>query len=169
MKRFFCSLLTTLLIGSAWATPAAPPENSRDPFVGVWTLIPQKSKYPRGECPRSLEIVMETTGNGIHYRSNTTYADGNSRRVEYTANYDGKEVLVIGSAGLLLPVALQRVDAYTVVARYSRGLRIVATSRRVVSHDGRFMTITTTSPDSSGKSLTSVGVYEKKIRAAQEP
>jgi hypothetical protein len=62
---------------------------------------------------------------------------------------------------MLLPVSLQQVDSNTVVATYSRALQVVATSRRVVSRDGRFMTITTTSRDRSGKNITNVGVYKK--------
>jgi hypothetical protein len=111
-------------------------------------------------------IVMGKAGAGIHYRSETTYADGRFARADYTAQYDGPEVLVAGSTGFLLPVSLKRVDSHTIIARYSRGLQAVATSRRVVSRDGRFMTVTTTSPDSSGRSFTSVGVYERTARAA---
>jgi hypothetical protein len=62
---------------------------------------------------------------------------------------------------MLLPVSLKQLDSNTVVASYTRALQAVATSRRVVSKDGRLMTITTTSRDRSGKSVTSIGVYEK--------
>jgi len=104
---------------------------------------------------------MTCVGDGVRYRSETTYANGNSSRSEYNANYDGKEAIVMGSGGLLLPVSLKRLDAKTVVATYTRGRQIIATSRRAVSRDGRKMTITTTSPDRSGKNVTSIGVYEK--------
>jgi len=60
-----------------------------------------------------------------------------------------------------LPVSLKRIDRNTVEASYLRGRQVVATSRRVVSKDGRTMTITTTSPDKDGKTVTNVGVYER--------
>ena len=109
---------------------------------------------------------MACAANGVRYRSETTYADGHASRSEYNANYDGREAIVMGSGGLLLPVSLRRIDAFTVVASYRRGGQIIATSRRVVSKDGRKMTITTNSPDQSGKNVLSIGVYEKVDEAA---
>ena len=79
-----------------------------------------------------MVIAMACAGNGVTYRSETVYADGHSSRSEYTANYDGREAIVMGSGGLLLPVSLKRLDAFTVVATYKRGGQTVATSRRVV-------------------------------------
>ncbi len=135
--------------------------STSDPFVGRWVMNVRKSKYPPGGCPKSMVIEMETAGRGVHYRSTTTYADGRSANSEYVAEYDGRQVVVAGSRGLMLPVSLKRVDSNTVVAYYTEGLQVVATSRRVVSKDGRTMTITTSSRDRSGKSVTNVGVYEK--------
>lgn len=162
MKSHFCPLiLAVLLIMPVAPASAATPAGNHDPFAGTWMLNAQKSRYPRGACPKRMVIVMETAGEGVRYRSETSYANGSSTRAEYIADYSGKEAIVMGSAGLLLPVSLKRPDANTVVARYSRGLQVVATSRRVVSKDGRTMTITTISPDKSGKNVTSIGVYEK--------
>jgi hypothetical protein len=162
MKRNTCSLIVAaLLISLLLPASAATPAGSNDPFAGTWNLNTQKSRYARGACPKRMVIVMETAGEGIRYRSETTYANGNTARSEYTADFSGKEAIVVGAAGLLLPVSLKRLDAYTVVAKYSRGLQVVATSSRVVSRDGRVMTITTTSLDPSGKSVTSTGVYER--------
>ncbi len=135
--------------------------SASDPFVGRWIMNVRKSKYPPGGCPRSMVIEMETAGRGVHYRSMTTYADGRLANSEYVAEYDGRQVVVTGSRGLMLPVSLKRVNSNTVVACYMEGLQVVATSRRVVSKNGRTMTITTSSRDRSGKSITNVGVYEK--------
>jgi hypothetical protein len=167
MKRHLCSLLfAALVISSIMPVNAATPSCDHDPFAGTWQLNPQKSRYPGATCPKRMVIVMACAGNGVRYRSDTTYADGHSSRSEYTANYDGREAIVMGSGGLLLPVALKRVDAYTIVATYKRGGQTVATSRRVVSRDGRKMTITTNSPDQSGKNVLSIGVYEKENEVA---
>ncbi len=162
MKIHLCSLLlAVLIILPKLPATAATPTCDHDPFAGTWQLNPQKSMYSHATCPRRMVIVMTCVGNGVRYRSETTYANGNSSRSEYNANYDGKEAIVMGSGGLLLPVSLKRLDAKTVVATYTRGRQIIATSRRAVSRDGRKMTITTTSPDRSGKNVTSIGVYEK--------
>jgi len=168
MKRHLCSLLLAALISAVVPVNAATPACDHDPFAGVWQLNPQKSKYPGATCPKRMVIVMACAGNGVRYRSETIYADGHSSRSEYTANYDGREAIVMGSGGLLLPVSLKRLDAFTVVATYKRGGQSVATSRRVVSRDGRKMTITTNSPDKSGKNVISIGAYEKASEAADK-
>ena len=153
MKPARYAAVLMLLVSSAMA--------SADPFVGKWVLNPGRSKYPPGTCPRRMVIEMQSAGQGIHYRSETTYSDGITAHSEYTANYGGRQVLVVGDRGLLLPVSLKRADSHTVIASYMRGLQVVATSRRVVSRAGKRMTITTVAKDPSGKSVTYIGAYEK--------
>jgi hypothetical protein len=136
-----------------------------DPFVGTWTLNLQKSKYPPGTLPKRMIIRMEAADDGIRYRSETIDAAGRTSTAEYIAGYDGKEAIVKGGLGLLLPVSLKRVDANTVDASYMRGFQVVAASRRVVSKDGRVMTVTTTSKDKDGNSVTNIGIYDRTAEA----
>jgi len=135
---------------------------SSDPFVGRWALVPGHSKYAAGTCPKSMVIDMQTMGAGVRYWSDTTYPNGQNAHVNYTADYNGKQALVTGSHGLLLPVSLKRIDSHTIVASYYKSFQVVATSRRVISGSGRRMTITTVSKDRSGKSVIAVGVYRKQ-------
>lgn len=132
-----------------------------DPFVGKWMLDVKTSQYPAGTCPKAMVIQMETAGKGVRYRSDTTFENGRTVHSEYTADYNGNQAVVRGAHGMLLPVLLKRLDSRTVEASYSKELMIVATSRRVVSEDGRRMTITTVSKDAAGKSVTTVGVYQR--------
>jgi hypothetical protein len=154
MKKTVGILLLALLATAARA--------STDPFVSKWVLDVRLSEYPAGTCPATMTIEMEAAGNGIRYRSDATFANGNTVHSEYVANYDGNQVLVMGSRGMMLPVFLKRIDSNTVEASYTKALMVVATSRRIVSEDGRRMTITTTSKDPSGKTVTTIGVYEKQ-------
>lgn len=148
-----CMLLVGLLVTAAGA--------ATDPFVGRWVLDVRQSRYPPGTCPEAMVIDMEPAGDGIRYRSDTTYRGGRAVHAEYTAGYDRKQALVTSGRGMLLPVSLERVDSHTVIASYSRALVVVATSRRAVSADRRVMTITTTSRDSEGKSVTTVAVFKR--------
>jgi hypothetical protein len=154
MKRLLAYFLFAAFVASAAIPPA-------DPFVGTWTMNVRKSKYPAGDVPKRMVIRMDAENDGIRYRSETTDVNGRSSTAEYVADYSGREAVVKGGVGLLLPVSLKHVDRYTVEASYSRGFQVVATSRRVVSKDGRVMTITTTSKDKNGKSITNIGVYER--------
>ena len=137
-----------------------------DLFVGKWVLDVKASEYPAGTCPKAMVIEMEPTGKGVRYRSETSYQNGRTAHSEYTAEYNGNQAVVLGTRGMLLPVFLKRIDANTVVASYTKDLIVVATSRRVVSEDGERMTITTTSKDASGKTVTTVGVYTKQAQLA---
>jgi hypothetical protein len=134
---------------------------STDPFLGEWKLNVQRSVYPAGTCPKQMTIEMTATARGVRYHSNTTYANGATTQARYTADYNGKQAVVMGGRGFLLPVSLKRMDSRTVVASYTRGMQLIATSRRVVSPDGRRMTITTKSRPSPGKWVTSVGFYDR--------
>lgn len=151
--------ISILIAAVALVTSAAA---STDLFVGRWVLDVQHSKYPAGACPKSMVIEMETTGPEIRYHSETTYANGSKTQANYRAPYNGQQAVVMGARGLLLPVSLKRIDSHTVVASYSRLLQVVATSRRVLSADGRIMTITTISKDPTGKRVTTIGVYQKQ-------
>jgi hypothetical protein len=133
-----------------------------DPFAGKWKLNVRHSHYPAGSCPTSMVIEIEETAGGIRYDSDTRYRNGAETRTQYTAMYDGKPVIVTSSRGLMLPVSLKRIDARTVEASYSRGLQVIASSRRTVSPEGKRMKITTLSTDPSGKAVKTIGVYDKE-------
>jgi dienelactone hydrolase len=134
---------------------------STDPFVGSWVLSARQSTYPPGTCPTHMVIEINSVANGIRYRSDATYVNGRTAHSEYTAEYNGRQALVVRTHGLLLPVSLKRLDARKVVASYMRGLEVAAISRRVVSRNGLRMTITTTTKDGSKKETVVIGVYEK--------
>jgi hypothetical protein len=152
-------ILTTILFAALLATRTIA---SDDPFVGKWILDIERSEYPAGSCPKAMVIEMGTVGHGVRYKSDTVYANGKTVHSEYTADYDGNQAIVMGTHGMMLPVFLKRIDSNTVVASYTKSLQVVAISRRVVSEDKRFMTVTTTSKDSSGKSVTTIGVYKRE-------
>ena len=156
-------LAALLLIAASLSAQAAWADS--DPFIGAWTMNPKASSYQSGDFPASTVIVMQQTPEGIQYQSRTIQSDHRTTTAKYTAAYDGQQALVLGDAGFLTPVKLQRIDAHTVDASYVRGLKVLASSRRVVSADGARMTITTTFKDKDGKLVTNVGVYQK----SQEP
>jgi hypothetical protein len=141
---------------------AATARASDDPFVGTWVLDAASSQYPADTCPESMVVEMKAAGNGVQYRSDAKYANGRVIHSEYTADYDGNQAIVMGSHGMMLPVFLKRIDSRAVLASYTKSLQIVATSERVVSQDGRRMTITTIATSPSGEKTTTIGVFNKQ-------
>jgi hypothetical protein len=162
-------LQTTLLMAGLLAVllPLSPIEaaENANPFAGIWNMSVARSRYPAGGLPQSMTIHLEPSGNGEHYRSEAKLENGTVSVVEYKAQYDERPVSVAGANGMMPPIALKRVDANTVVATYARPNELVATSRRVLSANGRTMTITTVSKGSDGNEITIVGVY---LRASSD-
>jgi hypothetical protein len=106
-------------------------------------------------------VVMTMAESGIHYKSDSTLANGEQASSEYTAEYDGRLALVIGTRGLMTPVLLKRIDNETVEASYMRGSRLVASSVRKLIDHGSTMTITTTSTGRDGSTSTNLGVFTR--------
>jgi hypothetical protein len=154
--RIVAAALCTLLSLSAAAAADS------DPFIGTWTLDTRNSRYDAGELPQAMQIIIEAQDNAVHYRSETRFASGRTTTAEYTADYQEQLAPVQGDHGMLLPVTVKRLNARTQLVSYVSGLQVVATSTRSVSADGRRLTITTISKDSSGQQHTNIGIYVKQ-------
>ncbi|WP_213805902.1 hypothetical protein [Granulicella sp. dw_53] len=139
--------------------------HASDPFLGKWNLDTKHSKYPPGFCPKQMSIEMTAAEHGVHYHSETLMISGNSFSADYTADYDEKPVIVSGAKGILLPVSLKRTEPNVVIASYISGLQVRATSRRALSRNGTVMTVTTTSRDGEGRTVTNVSVYNRSAPA----
>src|SRR5260370_12799378 len=99
----------------------------------------------------------------------TVNADGQSTVVEHPANFDGKDYPITGSTQADV-IALKQIDTYTSEATLKHASQILATSRRIVSKDGKSMTVTYQGVDSRGRNVDSMAVYERrKNHLPQEP
>lgn len=155
-------MLRTLILVVVALLLCASAAAGTDPFFGKWKLDVHRSKYPDGKCPKSMVIEMRPEEHGVWYHSDTVYKNGTEAHAQYAAGYDGKETVVMSTRGLMLPVSLKRINSHVVLASYLRGMQVMATSRRVISKDDKSMTITTTSLDSSGKRVITVGIYTRE-------
>jgi len=132
-----------------------------NPRIGTWQNNIAKSKYDPGPAPKSQTLKIEAAGEGEKVTSETVSADGSKTTSEYTANYDGKPYPIKGSL-TADTVALKRVDSHTTERVDSRGGKTVQTFTRVVSKDGKTMTVTVKGTNSQGKPVHNVIVFEKK-------
>ena len=108
--------------------------------------------YPRTGCRncclrhqppagyRSITWRDEPSGPGVKATIKTTYANGRSTTVEYTANYDSVEYPVTGAPDADM-IALKKVAPRTAEAVLSHAGQVMATVRRVISEDGKTMTM----------------------------
>ncbi len=133
--------------------------------VGTWSLNLAKSKSTEGQAPKSGTLVYEAAGAGIKVTVDQVPADGPAIHYAYSADYDGKDVPVVGNPNADM-AARTRVNATTTKLVNKMGGRILSTVTLVDSADGKTLTITTTGKDARGRtsiasrSTTSSKQYE---------
>jgi hypothetical protein len=132
-----------------------------DPAIGTWKLNVAKSKYSPGPAPKSATITYEVSGDGVKRTGETVTADGQTTSFSYTAQYDGKEYPVTGNPNADT-IVLKRINDYTSESTLKKGGKFSATARRVVSKDGKTLTLTLKGTNAQGQKVNNVLVYEKQ-------
>jgi hypothetical protein len=138
-----------------------PPSLRDDPVMGTWHLIVEKSRYVPGPAPKSQTRTYETHPDGLKATIKTTNRDGTSATVQFIAKYDMVEYPVTGNPDADM-ITLKKVDKYTADAVLMHAGKEYGSARRVISEDGKQMTITFQGRDSQGRPVKNVGVYEKE-------
>ena len=132
-----------------------------DPAAGTWKLNVAKSKYDPGPAPKSATVTIVSTADSLHVTSKGIDAEGKPTSIEYTATADGKDAAVKGSPAFDM-TSMKRVDPSTTVQTRKKAGKVVQTAKRVISADGKTMTITTTGTDEKGRKINTVAVYDKQ-------
>src|SRR3954453_15588462 len=86
-KKIIFAIFAVLMSYSAVA--------SADPFAGNWRMSVAPSKYPAGTCPTSMVIEIGPAGQGSPHRAGSRFMNGSEMHAQYTADYDGKQVIVM--------------------------------------------------------------------------
>jgi hypothetical protein len=156
-------LTAALLTGGQAAARAAGQSASplEDRVIGTWTLDVDKSTYNPGPPPRSQRRTYEAHPEGIKATIVTVDAEGHVATTEYVAGYDSIEHPLSGSAEFNA-IALKRVNPETAEATLRHGRKLIGMARRVISKDGKTMTITFEGTDSRGRNVRNVAVYAKQ-------
>jgi ABC-type transport system substrate-binding protein len=132
-----------------------------DPAVGTWKLNISKSKFSPGPPPQSATVTYEETAHGIKRTGEAVNAEGNKTSFDYTAQYDGKDYPVNGNRNADT-ISLKRVNDRTVESTLKKDGKVVTTVRRVVSPDGKTMTLTITGTNAQGQKVNNVQVFDKQ-------
>ena len=131
-------------------------ESARDLSIGTWVLNRDKSNYRPGPVPLSVVRTYERHPDGVKVTIETV-TESSKQVAEYVAEYDSMEYPVRGS-GDIDALSLTAVDAYTAEIKLKHGGREIGFARRVISYDGKTMTMTV----SLGDAIRNVAVYDKK-------
>jgi hypothetical protein len=132
-----------------------------DLLSGAWELDTAASKFDPGPARKSDIRIYKVDGNLIFMRGKVVLADGKSINIEYSGAYDGKDYPVAGNPKVGT-IAQERVDDYTAKTTTKRDGKITATSTRVISKDGKTMTINSTGTDEKGAKFSDTLVFRKR-------
>jgi hypothetical protein len=158
-RRTVCSALVMIVALGLSLTRLHAQE--LDPVLGTWKLNVAKSTFPGGRGPRSQTVKFEKAGRGTAVTSDVVGPDGRITRSSYTAFYDGKRHPILGVASAD-SVSFKRIDAWTVERTDTKAGRFMATVTRVLSKDGKVLTVTTKAFDAQGRAIVGVTVYDRQ-------
>ena len=156
------SKLVTLGVVVAFASAVAVTVSAQTGSeIGTWKVNVAKSTFSPGPAPKSRTLTFEAVGQGVKLSVEGVNADGSKAAISYTANYDGKDVPVTGSA-TLDTVSWKRINATTVEETDKKGGKVFGTLTRVVSADGQSMTNTFKGTNDQGQAVNNVIVFDKQ-------
>ena len=140
---------------------AAP---TKDPFIGVWKLNREKSKYESGGAPTSFTRTYEDRGGGTIFMTTDVTIPQGSTRAYLVYRRDGKpypEAAVgVQSIRMVSVTALdpRTEDVYLVV----NGKTSDTPSTITIAADGMTMTQVVSGRDGKGKAFTNTIVYDRQ-------
>ena len=135
---------------------------TNNPQVGTWKMNIARSKFSTGTGFKSATSNIEAIGGGVKHTIDSVYADGTSRRYDYTTTYDGKDVAVNGNSPWGNTVALSHVDAKTTRTVYKNDGKVTVIQTSIVSSDGKTRTVTTKGTNPMGRAVDNVSVYDRQ-------
>ena len=144
------------LIGSLVHAQSAPA------WAGTWKLNLAKSKYSPGPAPKSSTIKTEAVAGGsLKQTTDQMTGTGESRHIEVTAMFDGKDAVVKGNPDADTQ-AYKRVDdrSYEVTAK--KNGKVTTVAKVTISADGKTRTVTQTGTDPQGRAVNNTIVYDKQ-------
>src|SRR5262245_9972267 len=150
--------VTTSFVSSDWRLRAQGVATEQDLLLGTWQLDLARSRYTPGPPPRSETRTYVRDKDGMKGTITRKRDDGRDEVIEYRADFD-QEYPVMGTEAYDT-IRLKRIDARTAEAVLSHAGRVFGTARRVISEDGRTLTITFRQED-RGILESNIAVYRK--------
>lgn len=134
---------------------------AESPFVGTWKMNADKSKISGADALQNVTVQYEMDGESMKASVQGTTTQGQAANFTYEATLDGKPGTATG-ASMFDTIMLQKLGTNTIKATGKKGGKVVYVDRRVVSKDGKTLTISRTGTDSQGKKFQSTMVFDKQ-------
>jgi hypothetical protein len=129
-------------------------------LAGTWKLNAAKSKFSPGPAPKSMTVTYAPAGDDIKISVDMVSDTGASQHWEMSGKYDGKDYPVTGNPAADT-ATFKRVDDHTGESTFKKDGKVTATNVRVLSKDGKTLTITSKGTTADGKPRNDLQVFEK--------
>ncbi len=144
--------LVPILTTALWAA---------DPSLGTWKLNLGRSAFHPGPGFQSETRTYENQKDGVKVTIRTVNARGKLVTSVYLTTPDGEQHAVSGSGGPADSVGLKRINEFTAESTLMHAGKEIAKTTRVVSEDGRSMTITYRGLDPEGNDVNYTLVFDR--------
>src|SRR5580692_3879764 len=145
------ALLSTLFFGTAFAADAVD---------GTWKLNVAKSKFS-GTAPKSATRVYTESADGTTLDQKMVGADGKAMSMHVTLAYDGKDHVMTGNPDADSGAG-KAIDAHTSDFTLKMDGKVVGSVHRVVSADGKTLTVSNKGTHTDGKTYDDTLVFDKQ-------
>ena len=146
------ALLSTLFFGTtAFAADAVD---------GTWNLNVAKSKFS-GTAPKSAMRVYTESADGTTLDQKMVGADGKELSMHVTLAYDGKNHPITGNPDADGGTG-KAINAHTSDFSLTKGGKVVGSVHRVVSADGKTLTVHNKGTHADGKTYDDTLVFDKQ-------
>jgi hypothetical protein len=158
-----CLIAIALVLGMAATTVPQTNEQIKkdDPLLGTWVLNVAKSSFKLNPAVKSEMRTYALVGQEIKVTSTAVMASGKTVKGSWTVVFDGKDRPMAGS-DTADSISLTRTDPFHGTAVEKRNGKVVSMNTRVISANGKTMTITSKGTNVKGESVTDVMVLDKK-------
>jgi hypothetical protein len=146
------------------ARRAATSASAKDPFIGVWKLSAEKSKYEAGGAPKSFVRTYEDRGGGTIFMTTDVSIPQGSTRAYLVYRRDGKPYpeAAVGAESIRM-VSVRAADPHTEDIYFIvDGKTADKPSTVTISADGLTMTQVVNGMNSKGKPFTNTVVYDRQ-------
>jgi hypothetical protein len=160
----FSSLRTPtlgLILAAAAIAIVSLPAQAGAPVVGTWELNLTKSKFTNIPAPKSETRTYEVTGQHVQMTGKGINAEGKPTLIAFTANMDGKDYPYTGNP-VADTISITPVDAFTANWTTKKAGKVTLTGTRVISKDGKVMTISGKGTNAKGQPLEVIMVFDKR-------
>ncbi len=159
MRTLLVCAVIAVLAGATGVRVAAAADT--DPVVGTWQLNAAKSTFKSGPAIKSQTRTYTKSGDEITLEMKTVGADGKESTSHTTYKLNGKSFPVSGNPDYDNLVGKQ-INRHTAHFTLKKGDKVVGTTTRKVSPDGKTLTSTSHQTSASGEKSENVLILDKQ-------